>query len=136
MSTCSGPPEPRLIRPSNAGDWTMIVGCVEARSVPTDADRAMPPWLIGSESAAETDVAGGSWEIVGIYTLYPVKYRWNGALCRNRAAAARRDPFLAVKEYRDPGSRSRGFGGFSSVICERQRARNRTRRECRHRIGW
>jgi hypothetical protein len=60
MAICSGPPEPRLIRPISEGDSTMIAGCVEASSVPTEAEQTEPFWLIGTKSDEVTAVAAGS----------------------------------------------------------------------------
>jgi hypothetical protein len=47
-----------------------MAGWVEARSAPTLAARAAPPWLNGSVSEADMALAGGNWDIVGIYIVY------------------------------------------------------------------
>jgi hypothetical protein len=49
-----------LILPKSAGEPTMIAGCVEANSTPTEAAQATPPWLIRTSSVGDTDVADGN----------------------------------------------------------------------------
>ena len=41
-SICSGRPDPMLVRPRRDAESTVITGCAEAKSTPTDAARKVP----------------------------------------------------------------------------------------------